>query len=440
MTYRLMQGDCRDLMAAAGDNKVHAICCDPPYALTDKQPNAHELLTKWLAGEDYENRGSGFMGETWDSFVPGPSTWKEALRVLRPGGHALVFAGSRTADLMGIALRLAGFEIRDELIWMYGQGMPKSHNLGVMIDKASGNVRTRVPMEGGIPPGSNQLLKTDDQNPRATDKNSSEPITEAARQWADWGTGLKPAHEPIIVARKPLEGKLLANGKLSEKTTVTVAENIQKWGVGAYNLAAWAIEHDEAAREINRNEGAGEGFGHTGRMPGKVLDKARHPANVIVGHHEDCLEVDSGTLCHGDCPTRLLDMQTAVKQKGIVRGGSRFFYVPKASRPERDAGLAEFQAQFSPTMSEGIGGREHLADAAGALVKNTHKTVKPLGLMEYLVEGIAPAGGLILDPFMGSGTTGIAALRKGYKFIGMEQDEEFVRIAQARINHWSNQA
>lgn len=491
MTHRLINADCLEYLRTRPAEKIHSVVCDPPYGLSS-EPNIEEVLTKWLAGEDYEHRGGGFMGKDWDSFVPGPAVWREVFRVLKPGGHALVFSSSRTFDLMTIALRIAGFEIRDELMWINGQGMPKSHNIGKAIDKLLGHTRDRVESTGGIPSGSNQLVQSEGQNARATDKVSDVPISDEAAEWNGWGTTLKPMHEPIIVARKPLEGKLLASGERSSKSTITLAENVLRHGVGGYNIGGTLLP---TADNLNGgtyspggrgdgvlNPGNPNGWGDAtgmfaegkGRMPGKfVQPPGRHPGNVILTHHDACVVtgdtvviagdsrvgqepegtrpggfVDTGApvgtgkpngavhgpteqavhLCHPDCPVRMLDAQ--------AKGVSRFFYVPKASRKERDAGLEQFAAAFAPTMGDGIGGRPHNAGAKGALVKNTHPTVKPIELMQWLCRLVTPPNGVVLDPFMGSGTTGIAALLEGFNFVGIEREPEYAAIANARIAHW----
>lgn len=182
MTPILLQGDCRDILKAFPSNHFDSIVTDPPYGLS-KQPDMTEVLQHWLAGDDYKSNGRGFMGKTWDSFVPGPSTWSEVLRTMKPGAYAVVFAGSRTQDLMSMSLRLAGFEILDTLFWLYGSGFPKSMDVAKAVDARDG-------ME--------------------------------AQQWEGWGTALKPAYEPIILARKPLDG--------------TYASNLMQHGCGALNI------------------------------------------------------------------------------------------------------------------------------------------------------------------------------------------------------------
>lgn len=204
------------------DNSIDAIVTDPPYGLS-KQPKMEEVLKHWLAGDDYNATGSGFMGKTWDSFVPGPSIWKEAYRCLKPGAWAVVFAGSRTQDLMALSLRLAGFEIMDTGMWLYGSGFPKSLDISKAIDKCLGAEREIVGKYNA--PGlatQNVLQGSQNRKKYVFDKFSDEPATDQAKQWEGFGTALKPAYEPFILARKPLDG--------------TYANNVLKHGVGGLNI------------------------------------------------------------------------------------------------------------------------------------------------------------------------------------------------------------
>ncbi|WP_054955012.1 DNA methyltransferase [Paenibacillus dakarensis] len=211
-------GDSAEVLRQYPDGFFDSVVCDPPYGLS-KEPNITEVLTKWIAGETYDHGNGGFMSKSWDSFVPHPDLWREVFRVLKPGGHALVFAGTRTQDLMTIAMRLGGFEIRDVIEWLYFSGFPKSMDVGKAFDKRAGIQGERVEAEGvgfmnaegkgGYNVTSHRILMPERQ-------------TELARKWDGWGTALKPAHEPIIVARKPLAG--------------TVAETVEKYGTGAINI------------------------------------------------------------------------------------------------------------------------------------------------------------------------------------------------------------
>ena len=224
MGYDIHEGDCLEIMRGLPDNSVDAVVTDPPYGLSST-PDIREVLRHWLAGDDYTHKGGGFMGKSWDSFVPGPSVWAEALRVAKPGAHILCFAGTRTVDLMGIALRLGGWETRDGVFWAYGSGFPKSLDVSKSIDKAAGAERDVVGEYYGVTKTNN--CGTSFSGSKANDKGRTKatitaPATDAAKQWHGWGTALKPSVEPVILARKPFAG--------------TVAANVQKWGTGALNV------------------------------------------------------------------------------------------------------------------------------------------------------------------------------------------------------------
>lgn len=255
--YILLNDDCLNALKKIPDNSIEAVCTDPPYGLS-KQPDIAEVMQHWINGDTYEHKSNGFMGKSWDSFVPGPEYWREVYRVLKPGGHAAIFAGSRTQDLMSIALRFAGFEIRETIMWVYGSGMPKSLDVSKTIDKSFGAERTEV------------VGKSKRHNSRAFGSGEGDadygtysggvpdilaPATDQAKQWQGWGTALKPAYEPIILVRKPLEG--------------TVAQNVLKWGVGGINIDECRVElsneADKAQFEFNHAVGT--------RLPEEYADK-----------------------------------------------------------------------------------------------------------------------------------------------------------------------
>jgi len=356
----LLHGNNLDLLRAMPDNSVHAIVCDPPYGL-GKEPDALAMLRDWIeAGHHDVKSKSGFMGKTWDAFVPQPVQWRECLRVLKPGGHVLSFAGTRTHDLITMGLRIAGFEIRDQIDWIYGSGFPKSLDVGKALDKMAGAEREVV--------GSRVTA----------------PATEAAQQWDGWGTALKPALEPITLARKPLEG--------------TFAANVLKWHTGALNVDGCRVGVEGGTAKGSKPQGKGHGIygaGLHGVCEITHLDKGRWPANLIHDGSDDV--------------TGLFPDTTA-----------RFFYAAKVSAKERHdwqgdgAAVPERENRpFNPS-------------------KNHHPTVKPIALMRYLCRLITPPGGTVLDPWMGSGSTGKAAALEGFDFIGMEQDAGYFAIAQAR--------
>ena len=464
----ILQGDCRERMAEMEENSIDAIVCDPPYEL-------------------------GFMGKKWDGsgIAYDQEVWRQAWRVLKPGGYLLAFGGTRTYHRLACAIEDAGFEIRDSIHWCYGSGFPKSLDISKQLDRtaaktsedvkklkdelrrvfdasgltlkelnskcgfeASGYLRKSSTWGSVLPTvekwqAMRNAIGTDEdfsfefkeierevigKNPNGFGPNKgaslthnlaahpdiTAPATDAARQWDGWGTALKPAHEPIVMARKPL----------SEKT---VAANVLRWGCGAVNIDASRVESSGA-------------HGTRGRKNGDISacktpenPSGRWPANLILGHAPGC--VRRGEDCVEGCAVRLIAEQSgqskpnARANKGGLKlgyngGGTRevgtwdisdegtaarfflnidpdpLFYCAKVSRAERNRGL------------EGM---------------NHHPTVKPLKLMRYLVRLVTPPGGTVLDPFAGSGTTLIAAKEEGFNFIGIELEPEYVEIAEARL-------
>lgn len=385
MDVQIHVGDCRQVLRTMGENSVDSVVTDPPYEL-------------------------GFMGKSWDKtgVAFDPETWRLVMRVLKPGGHLLAFAGSRTYHRIACAIEDAGFEIRDQIMWLYGSGFPKSKNL------------------------------------------------EGDRE--GWGTGLKPAHEPIVVARKPLIG--------------TVEENVQKHGTGALNIdgcriptggeelneGAGAIpcRHDERyARNCSGDRGhsgtrdeSGEGATNMHMGGGSANELGRWPANVIHDGSDEVVErfpSEAGAFApvRGTEPSNQtssvygqIDRKLAGQFHGDSGSAARFFYCAKVSRFERNAGLVGMDEKplnwSSGEQSPGTFQSEGTHKAA----KNYHPTVKPIDLMRYLCKLITPPGGVVFDPFMGSGSTGCAALHEGFQFVGVELNEEYASIAKARIEYW----
>lgn len=408
LSATVINADSIDHLKTLPDSSIDAVVTDPPYGLGNCSPRAvSAALTAWLAGEEYQPSGAGFMGKSWDAFVPGPELWREVYRVLKPGGHAVIFAGSRTVDLMGIAVRLAGFEVRDMLHWLYGSGFPKSHDVSKALDKRAGAEREVIREVKAT--GTARRIKGRgmgaataglDVEYEPTVIQYTAPASPLAQQWSGWGTALKPAHEPVLLCRKPLAG--------------SVAENVEQWGVGGLNIDACRVETDEVLGRASAGwQKGGYVGGELARWSGLgvTIEGGRWPANIL-------LDPSAGAA---------LDLQAGVE-------ASRFFYEGKASREEREAGLVGLEARA-------VGdGRETPIDnpyqRGETKRQNVHPTVKPIAVMRWLCKLITPPGGVILDPFCGSGTTGCAAAQLGFEFVGIEREPEYAEIARARIAHW----
>ena len=382
---RVINADSIDHLKTLEANSVDAVVTDPPYGLGNCSPRAvTEALSAWVAGEEYKPRGAGFMGKSWDAFVPGPELWREVYRVLKPGGHAIIFAGSRTVDLMGIAVRLAGFEVRDMLHWIYGSGFPKNLDVSKAIDKRAGAEREVVGYKiSGIGGGDTSTTGYEGHKISVGGMNMvcpvTVPATDQAKQWAGWGTALKPAHEPAILCRKPLDG--------------AVVDNVERWGVGGLNVDGCRIETDEYIFTSPRTQQShiyGK-YAQQDPMQSTGQEIGRWPANIL-------LDPEAASL---------LDLQAGLD-------ASRFFYCGKATRDEKEAGL----------------------DGDTRRRANVHPTVKPLAVMRWLCRLITPPGGLILDPFCGSGSTGCAASQLGFRFLGIEREPEYAAIARARVAYY----
>ena len=358
------------------------------------------------------------MNASWDSFVPPPAVWEECMRVLKPGGHMAVFAGARTQDLMGLSIRLAGFEIRDTLGWVYGSGMPKSHNVSKAIDRAAGKLAPESTgfTVAGYSHNPDKLQHTAPSRGYIPPK----PVTDGAKRWDGWGTALKPAIEPIILARKPLDG--------------TVANNVLAHGVGGLNIDACRVGTSGGGTHCNNRDADGKCLGHgdagksqsgaTFHADEATSPAGRFPANVLLDEHA-AKEMDkqSGVLKSGALDRSKITAENKIfgkppaKREGTYSpnegGASRFFpvfkYQAKAPKKER------------PVIEREDG------------TKIQHPTVKPEKLMSWLVELITPPGGVVLDPFAGSGTTLQAALNKGFTPIGIEQDADYIKLIEKRL-------
>ena len=413
---KLLLGDCRERLKDFPDCSVDSIVTDPPYEI-------------------------GFMGKSWDStgVAYDVAVWAECLRVLKHGGHLLAFGGSRTYHRLAVAIEDAGFQIRDQIMWVYGSGFPKSLNIGKAIDKAAGAERevlsSRVKKAGDITGGNFK------REGSYADKllDTTAPATAEAKQWEGWGTALKPAHEPIVLARKPLDG--------------TVANNVLTHGVGGINIDGCRVESPDndgkvwtrGGNGVNARSGSKQAQddpqlnGETTVVQPNVL--GRFPANFIHDGSDEVLELFPDSKSGGK------NVSDVANANGLYRSGfggqvqsdmaassgsaARFFYCAKANKKDRNAGLDGFAEKRPDERSvTGMGTFEEKGVAKQA---NHHPTVKPTDLMRYLCRLVTPPNGVVLDPFTGSGSTGKAAVLEGFSFIGVEQSEEYIEIAKARI-------
>jgi site-specific DNA-methyltransferase (adenine-specific) len=428
---KLLLGDCIDKLKELDDNSVDSIVTDPPYGLS-------------------------FMGKKWDYDVPSQEIFEECLRVLKPGGHLLSFAGSRTYHRMAVRVEDAGFEIRDQIMWIYGSGFPKSMNIGKAMDKVQGNERKVIGKQNySIPKADNTiqassygisggLLKDGKKAERLVPD-----ITKGNSEYEGWGTALKPAHEPIVMARKPL----------SEKTVV---DNVLEWGTGGINVEESRIPYKSkddmeirknTHRETNKLGDGNFGGGkysqpvESGRFPsniifdeeaGKILDEQSGISKSTGGRSGNKEGVGQNGI-YGQYSGEVRDENPGL---GDIGGASRFFYCPKTSKTDRNEGLEDFEIKQTVGGGGGIGDyQDDVNSASGkfgsekAPSKNNHPTVKPTDLMLYLIRLVTPKGGTTLDPFMGSGSTGKAATRGGFDFIGIEREKDYMEIAKTRIQY-----
>ncbi|WP_312802441.1 DNA-methyltransferase [Corynebacterium variabile] len=428
----IRHGDCLEVLRSLEDNSVDSVVTDPPYGLSNTKPaQVADVLAAWVTGdtEAVPATGKGFMGKTWDGFVPPPAVWAECLRVLKPGGHMAVFAGARTQDLMGLSIRLAGFEIRDTLGWIYGSGFPKSMDVSKAIDKAAGAEREvvateRSPFRMSDPKIGNVYESTQSGDTRKVDgdgyiiRELSAPATDAAKQWSGWGTALKPAIEPIILARKPLDG--------------TVAANVLSHGVGGLNIDACRVITSEDTR---RNAAGGEN-GLNGestfkirerRAEDQVMHAGRFPANVLLDEHA-AAEMDEQS---GVSVSRKIDGSKARPKVDTVAYGN-YGTCPTIRGHEDSGGASRFFPVFKYQAKAPKKERPVIVREDGT--KIAHPTVKPVALMEWLVTLITPEGGTTLDPFAGTGTTLQAARDKGFAAIGVEQDADYIALIEQRLS------
>jgi DNA modification methylase len=432
MSITIKQGDCLEVLATLPENSIDACVTDPPYGLGQVKDIAG-LMTEWLADRDGHEHvgGSGFMGRDWDKSVPSPRMWRSLYRVLKPGAYALVFAGSRTSDLMGLSLRLAGFELVDSIFWCFGSGFPKGADVGKMLDKVAGVEREVV----GIRTDGNKGggAKTYDDDAYVWDKPFAvtAPATPDAQLWDGYRSQLKPAHEPILVCRKPLEG--------------TIAQNALKWGTaGAFNIEATRVGVDWGADPNGRNSrkkgksvnafGQFDDTHHSRHSP-----NGRYPANLILQHAHDCDE--SGCGC--SCPVRLMGEQSGVSVSNPhARNNGDFKSVALGRKSaytscgHTDTGTAaRYFTQINPDPFIYSGKATKKDRTCNGAVTNPHPTVKPRELIKHLIKLIMPPSpdAAVIDPFGGSGTTGVAAKELGRNAILIEREPEYIELINARI-------
>lgn len=488
---KLINADCIEAMKAMPDNSVDSIVTDPPYEL-------------------------GFMGKSWDAsgIAFNVDVWREALRVIKPGGHLIAFSGSRTYHRMAVAIEDAGFQIRDQIMWVYGSGFPKSMDISKAIDKSDATEMRRhrdlkftewMRSTGITGKHINDLTQSNMGNHYLTDKKQptistaemfdklrphlpevpewveqmvrqrtvesenykkrevvgtkmglksvdgnghgivpgginvaveldiTAPATAAAKQWNGWGTALKPAHEPMVLARKPLIG--------------TVANNVLTFGVGGLNIDESRVGTDDTRSPASKTALGimnDDNWQAQEVMAGSA--NGRFPANFIHDGSDEVVALfpDTGKSTGGRIGKKSMGNVTNVPageyeagDPGYGDSGSaaRFFYCAKASKRDRNEGLDGFEAKrdHDGRKDGGVGG-DNPRNRTNAEKLNHHPTVKPTSLMQYLIRLVTPPSGVVLDPFMGSGSTGKACAYEGFEFIGIDQSAEYVAIAQARID------
>lgn len=423
--YVLYQGKMQDVIDnELKEKSVDCIVTDPPYELN-------------FMNKGWDNSGVAFQKETWE----------KCLKVLKPGGYLLAFGGTRTYHRIACAIEDAGFEIRDCIMWLYGSGFPKSMNLGLKMDKKQG-----CPDRGHRIAVANRCHPDGTIEPNGENLQPYEPKTELGEKWNGWGTALKPAYEPVIVARKPFTGSLV--------------DNVLEYGVGGLNIEECRVGNDlikGGSMPKMNSQSDGINIYNFGKENAERLDRedniGRFPANVILTYDE----TDQNEVCGGFPDTKSEGGNAFNK---VAKNGensmfglkqmkddicfhdegsaARYFYCAKASKKDRDNGLDEFEEKRKAGYGYDFGymnAGEGMFKDRETLKRNTHPTVKPVDLMQYLIRLVAPQNAVILDPFMGSGSTGKAAMfenrerNKNYKFIGIEMTEEYLPICKARIDY-----
>ena len=351
--------------------------------------------------------GLSFMGKSWDYDVPQKELWEKVFASLKNGSHLLAFFGSRTYHRGAIPIEDAGFEIRDQLMWIYGSGFPKSHNIGKAVDKLQGNEREVVERPKKDHRPNADKVRAEDNKVGKFGMSDNKYTTKGNSEWEGWGTALKPAHEPIVMARKPIKG--------------TVAENVLEHGTGGINIDECRVGNQTMINRPAGNKGGGNSYNLS-----------------VKGMPQDA----SSTTSDGRFPANVMHDGSDVVQE-IFANKDHYFYCAKASKKDRDEGLEQLETPTENLQGLDTRGRTLIReDGTKTLVerwkpnadrKNTHPTVKPTELMRYLCRLVTPKGGIVLDPFMGSGSTGKAAILEGFHFVGIELDPDYFEIACARI-------
>ena len=403
--FQLLKGDCLVTLKTLDDNSIDSVVCDPPYHLQSIVKRfGSENAAEAKEGSDglFQRASKGFMGKTWDGgdIAFRTDVWKECFRVLKPGGHLIAFGGTRTIHRITCAIEDSGFEIRDMINWLYFSGFPKSHNVSIMLDKQFGDMK---PRGHGVKHAVGQENLDTPQSSR-DGLAKFEPKTPEAIKWHGWGTALKPSQEPAILARKPLEKGL------------TVAKNMMKFGTGALNIDACRFKADDPCWVGPKNE----------------IKITRSTGPKFRMAHE---QMDNGGF---NDPDRVHE----IVPNPLGRWPANIYQCAKPGRQEKESGLDNL---IGMTASEALNrkpdskGLENAASGSGRTsqdIKNTHPTVKPTGIMRWLCRLVTPPGGIVLDPFLGSGTTAVSAIQESFNVIGCELTPEYWPIIQGRID-WS---
>lgn len=447
--FTLYEGSMLDLLEFIAPCSVDSVVTDPPYGLTTitkRFGKENSAPAQYGSDGSFSRLSRGFMGKEWDGsgIETRPDTWRKCYEVLKPGGYLLAFGGSRTYHRIACAIEDAGFEIRDCIMWLYGSGFPKSMNIGLMLDKKNG---TDSPIVGYT----DQLDITGGNWCNNQGERVLHPVRQPQNEWAGWGTALKPAYEPVIVARKPCEGSVLEN-VIQHRTG---GLNIDECRIGEGSGDIKTVKYPDIRGDLDYN--CHREYRQAESVEYAVEDKGRYPSNVILTYDK----TDEAEVCGGMPDTKSSGGQYSIptfgggsdgvcyfKSKGSARiqtdnyypgdegSAARYYYCAKASARDRDEGLDEFKAADGGVYEFRQDGS---LDGSVPSRRNIHPTVKPVDLMQYLVRLVTPKGGTVLDPFNGSGSTGKAVMFENrdrganYKYIGIELTPEYLPIAAARI-------